>query len=208
MKRKSSKKKSKKKKAQEKNSNRFGYARQKKEPVPEHLIVNWQEFKKFFNELLIRYKSNIAPLKYLSRGLKDKAQAFVEEYNTQAALYDAVEKMIKSNFLNGRVRKYPFTASVYWLVECEHNFDRVLTGYFDNPPEQELTEQERRKKAEEERQQEAEERRRKNNEIDQQIREEQRRAREEAHANRATPEQLEEIFKNFKLPPLNNSKTH
>ena len=166
------------------------------------LYIDWDAFIAFFNDTLRRFGSNIPRLEFVSKGKKTQVQSLVNEYNTKQALMIAVEKMARSDFLNGRRKGRPFVASFAWLFEKEANFEKVLNGYYDNPPEVDPTEEEKRKQAEEQRQREAEERKRKNNEIDQQIKAEQRRAREEAHAHRATPEQLEEIFKNFKLPPL------
>ena len=170
------------------------------------IIIDYEEFIRFYNATLKDCNSNISPIIWISKGKRSQITNLVRQYGSLRALLIAVEKMAKSDLCNGRIKteKYPngLLGSLAWLTSKEEIFSDVLLGKYDNPPEKQPTEDEKRKQAEEERQQEAEERRRKNLEIDQQIREEQRRAREEAHANRATPEQLEEIFKNFKLPPL------
>ena len=175
----------------------------------EDLRIDVDAFLKFFNDTLQREKSSIPTAEFVSPGYGRRIQALANAYNSKTVLVIAVQKMARSDFLNGRVKgrawNKPFIASLIWLLESDENFNKVLNGYYDNPPPVALTEDEKRQQAEELRQREAEERRRKNLEIDRQIREEQRRAREEAHANRATPEQLQEIFEKNKPDWLKKS---
>ena len=205
MKRKRSKKKSIKEKAEKKNDDNHRSC-VSSNSTKMNLKIDWEAFIVFFNNTLKKYGSVIQPLKYISHGKKSQLQEIVNEYGTKGILVDAVVNMARSDLCNGKVKsnKFPngLIGSFAWLTSSEKILEKAVNGYYDNPPEIDPTEEEKRKQAEEERQREAEERRRRNNEIDRQIREEQRRAREEAHAHRATPEELEEIFKNFRLPPL------
>ncbi len=167
--------------------------------------VDW--FVSFWNEQRQVYGARLRKLILISGKQKGMLRRRQARYGKEA-MREFVINLMKSDFANCRDgQQHPSSLSFYL---DKMRFPLVVQGRYNDlePEDRPLTEDEKRKQAEEERQREAEERRRKNLEIDQQIREEQRRAREEAHANRATPEQLEEIFKNFKLPPLNNSKTH
>ncbi len=161
--------------------------------------VDW--FIHFWNQKRVQYQSRLPKLLLITKGQKDEVRKNQARWGIDI-VRQAVINVMTSDVINARTGKR-FVFSLDWMLSKEY-FPLVAQGKYNDlaPEDRPLTEQERRKQAEEERQREAEERRRKNLEIDQQIREEQRRAREEAHANRATPEQLDEIFKNFKLPPL------
>ena len=163
--------------------------------------VDW--FMQYWNRKRIEYNARLPELLLLTRKQKSQLRRRQARYGIDA-MRMFVDNLMTSNFANCRDGKQHPSCLEFYL-EC-HRFPKVVQRTYNDlaPEDRPLTEQERRKQAEEERQREAEERRRKNLEIDQQIREEQRRAREEAHANRATPEQLDEIFKNFRLPPLKN----
>ena len=168
----------------------------------QELKIDWPAFIAWINNTLDKYKSTIPRVDYITIGYQHRIQGIVNAYGSKKVVTTAVEKLARSDFLNGRVKGVKRRFTVIWLFKHDENFEEVRSGAYDNPIEPELSEAEKRQQAEEQRQREAEERRRRNNEIDRQIKAEQRRAREEAHAHRATPEELEEIFKNFKLPPL------
>ena len=168
----------------------------------QELKIDWPAFIVWVNNTLDKYKSTIPRIEFITPGYQHRIQGIVNAYGSKKVVETAVEKLARSDFLNGRVKGVRRRFTVIWLFKHDENFEEVRSGSYDNPIEPELTEDEKRKRAEELQQREAEERRRKNLEIDRQIREEQRRARKEAHANRATPEQLQEIFENFRLPPL------
>ena len=158
----------------------------------EDLRIDYDAFLRFFNETLRREKSSIPQCLNLSAGYCHRLQALVNEYNTKTVLMTAVRKMARSDFLNGRVKSKswnkPFLASLIWLVHSDDNFAKVLNGYYDNPEDVKTAEELRL---------EAEARR-----IEEEEREAKRRQREYDEAHRATPEELEKIFAEFKLPPL------
>ena len=112
----------------------------------EKLKIDWPSFICFFNATLHRHGSHIAPIEFMSKGKKSRVQAIVNYYGSKQALVMAVEKMARSDFLNGRVKgngwTRPFIASFIWLTESDEHFERVLNGYYDNPPAAELTPEE------------------------------------------------------------------
>ena len=171
----------------------------------EDLRIDYDAFLRFFNETLRREKSSIPQCLNLSAGYCHRLQALVNEYNTKTVLMTAVRKMARSDFLNGRVKSKswnkPFLASLIWLVHSDDNFAKVLNGYYDNP-EDVKTAEELRLEAEAQRKAKAEEQRQEARRIEEEEREAKRRQREYDEAHRATPEELEKIFAEFKLPPL------
>ena len=205
MKRKSSKKKSNKKETEENSRYVTGFVVDENSRRNHDLYINWPEFIKFCNYAVEYYHSSIAKLEYVSPGFKSWVQQIVNKWNTKKALKDAVVKMLKSDFLNGRKKGVAtdrrFVASFYWLFHKEENFVKVLNGYYDNP-EDVKTAEEQRREAEEQRRLKAEEQRRKAAEIERQMREEQRRKREEMYANAAKGEELKRIWAEIQLPPL------
>ena len=114
----------------------------------EDLKIDWPSFISFYNAILRLHGSNIAPIEFLSKGKKSRLQAIVNSYGSKQALISAIEKMAQSDFLNGRVKgngwTRPFIASFIWLTESDDHFEKVLNGYYDNPPTQELTPEEQR----------------------------------------------------------------
>ena len=101
--------------------------------------VDWAAFIRFFNSSLSRYGSVIPPIEWLSKGKKSRVQALVNRWNSKKALQRAVEKMLQSDFLNGRIKGHYFLGSFHWLTESDDHFEKVLNGYYDNPPTAELT---------------------------------------------------------------------
>jgi len=109
------------------------------------LYIDWPSFIRFYNETLHKEGSTIEPLRYLSKGKKSRVQALVNRWNTKQALADAVVKMAKSDLLNGRCKgRLKWKASFIWLTESDDHFEKVLNGYYDNPPATELTPEEQR----------------------------------------------------------------
>lgn len=109
------------------------------------LYIHWPSFIRFFNETLHKEGSTIEPLRYLSKGKKSRVQALVNRWNTKQALVDAVVKMAKSDLLNGRCKgRLKWKASFIWLTESDDHFEKVLNGYYDNPPAAELSPEEQR----------------------------------------------------------------
>ena len=112
------------------------------------LKVDWPSFITFFNATLHRCSSCISPITFLSKGKKSRVQALVNNYGSKQALVTAIEKMARSDFLNGRVKgarsNRSFIASFIWLTESDDHFEKVLNGYYDNPPVAELTPEEQR----------------------------------------------------------------
>ena len=145
----------------------------------EDLKINWEAFIRFFNATLKLHGSNIRPIAYLSKGKKSRVQSLVNHWNTKQALVDAVVNMARSDFLNGRKKGYPFIASFIWLTESDDHFEKVLNGYYDNPPATELTPDEQRQLEAERYRQQLDARRAEARRIEEEIREEQRQRREE-----------------------------
>ena len=164
------------------------------ENQPEELKINWLSFVTFFNNLVVKLHSNCDPVNYLSKGMKARIQGLVNAWGTKQVLIDACEKMLRSDFLNGRRKGYPFKASLYWLVSSDEKFEKVLSGMFDNPPVQEQTLEERRKQAAEERAEAEKERKELAKSIDEQEHEALWKRMAENERNKATPEELERIF--------------
>ena len=132
-----------KKETKEENKELLVCADENSEKRSPKLYINWPSFIRFFNETLHKEGSSIEPLRYLSKGKKSRVQALVNRWNTKQALVDAVVKMAKSDLLNGRCKgRLKWKASFIWLTESDDHFEKVLNGYYDNPPVQELTPEE------------------------------------------------------------------
>ena len=144
MKEKRSKKESNKEEAKEEGHTGLDFAPLQQASPSEDLKINWEAFIRFFNATLKLHGSNIRPIAYLSKGKKSRVQSLVNHWNTKQALVDAVVNMARSDFLNGRKKGYPFIASFIWLTESDDHFEKVLNGYYDNPPATELTPDEQR----------------------------------------------------------------
>ena len=179
MKEKRSKKESNKEEAKEEGHTGLDFAPLQQASPSEDLKINWEAFIRFFNATLKLHGSNIRPIAYLSKGKKSRVQSLVNHWNTKQALVDAVVNMARSDFLNGRKKGYPFIASFIWLTESDDHFEKVLNGYYDNPPTQELTADEQRQREQERYRQQQDARRAEARRIEEEIREEQRQRREE-----------------------------
>ena len=182
MKEKRSKKESNKEEAKKEGRNVTVFASFSEAAAPqENLKIDWQSFIRFFNATLKLNGSNIRPIAYLSKGKKSRVQSLVNHWNTKQALVDAVVNMARSDFLNGRKKGYPFIASFIWLTESDDHFEKVLNGYYDNPPTTELTADEQRQLEQERYRQQLDARRAEARRIEEEILEEQRLRREREH---------------------------
>lgn len=181
MKEKRSKKESNKEKAEKKGGSTACFSREasgasQKEDKQANKI-NWVAFVKFLNSSLDMYDSQVCRVNYgLSRGQKSRIQRLANEWG-KPAIVDAIVRFAKSDVLNGRCASVRFwKASVFWLFERDEHFEKVLGGYYDNPPKKELTPGELKQLAEERRAALQET----NRALVRQIEEEERKKREEA----------------------------
>ena len=181
MKEKRSKKESNKEEAKKEGHTGLDFAPLQQASPSEDLKINWEAFIRFFNATLRLHGSNIRPIAYLSKGKKSRVQSLVNHWNTKQALVDAVVNMARSDFLNGRKKGYPFIASFIWLTESDDHFEKVLNGYYDNPPATELTPDEQRQLEQERYRQQQDARRAEARRIEEEILEEQRLRREREH---------------------------
>ena len=179
MKEKRSKKESNKEEAKQEGHTGLDFAPLQQASPSEDLKINWEAFIRFFNATLKLHGSNIRPIAYLSKGKKSRVQSLVNHWNTKQALVDAVVNMARSDFLNGRKKGYPFIASFIWLTESDDHFEKVLNGYYDNPPATELTPDEQRQLEQERYRQQQDARRAEARRIEEEEREQRERERDE-----------------------------
>ena len=179
MKEKRSKKESNKEEAKKEGHTGLDFAPLQQASPSEDLKINWEAFIRFFNATLKLHGSNIRPIAYLSKGKKSRVQSLVNHWNTKQALVDAVVNMARSDFLNGRKKGYPFIASFIWLTESDDHFEKVLNGYYDNPPATELTAEEQRQLEQERYRQQQDARRAEARRIEEEEREQRERERDE-----------------------------
>jgi len=179
MKEKRSKKESNKEEAKKEGHTGLDFAPLQQASPSEDLKINWEAFIRFFNATLKLHGSNIRPIAYLSKGKKSRVQSLVNHWNTKQALVDAVVNMARSDFLNGRKKGYPFIASFIWLTESDDHFEKVLNGYYDNPPTTELTADEQRQLEAERYRQQLDARRAEARRIEEEEREQRERERDE-----------------------------
>ena len=179
MKEKRSKKESNKEEAKQEGHTGLDFAPLQQASPSEDLKINWEAFIRFFNATLKLHGSNIRPIAYLSKGKKSRVQSLVNHWNTKQALVDAVVNMARSDFLNGRKKGYPFIASFIWLTESDDHFEKVLNGYYDNPPTTELTPEEQRQLEQERHRQQQDARRVEARRIEEEEREQRARERDE-----------------------------
>ena len=201
MKEKRSKKESNKEEAKEEGHTGLDFAPLQQASPSEDLKINWEAFIRFFNATLKLHGSNIRPIAYLSKGKKSRVQSLVNHWNTKQALVDAVVNMARSDFLNGRKKGYPFIASFIWLTESDDHFEKVLNGYYDNPPATELTPDEQRQLEQERYRQQQDARRAEARRIEEEIREEQRQRREERARGAVSYEEYQRMKQQGLLNP-------
>ena len=180
-------------------------AAQKSASPSDVLRIDWMAFIRFFNDMLRRHGSPIARIEFLSKGKKSRVQSIVNNYNTKQALVTAIEKMARSDFLNGRIQgarsNRAFIASFIWLTESDDHFEKVLNGYYDNPPAAELTPDEQRQLEQERYRQQQDARRAEARRIEEEIREEQRQRREERARGAVSYEEYQRMKQQGLLNP-------
>ena len=201
MKEKRSKKESNKEEAKQEGHTGLDFAPLQQASPSEDLKINWEAFIRFFNATLKLHGSNIRPIAYLSKGKKSRVQSLVNHWNTKQALVDAVVNMARSDFLNGRKKGYPCIASFIWLTESDDHFEKVLNGYYDNPPATELTPDEQRQLEAERYRQQQDARRAEARRIEEEIREEQRQRREERTRGAVSYEEYQRMKQQGLLNP-------
>ena len=183
MKEKRSKKESNKEEAKKEGTEVLEFAAPKKASLRDDLKIDWPSFVRFFNTTLQRHGSSIAPISYLSKGKKSRIQALVNRWGTKQVLVIAVENMAHSDLLNGRVPRVKFKGSFIWLTESDDHFEKVLNGYYDNPPATELTADEQRQLEQERYRQQQDARRAEARRIEEEERERRERERDERARN-------------------------
>ena len=193
MKEKSSKKESNKEEAKQEGHTGLDFAPRQQASPSEDLKINWDAFIRFFNATLRLHGSAIRPITYLSKGKKSRVQSLVNHWNTKQALVDAVVNMARSDFLNGRKKGYPFIASFIWLTESDDHFEKVLNGYYDNPPTAELTADEQRQLEQERYRAQQDARRAEARRIDEEERERRERERDERAKNCVSYEEYQRL---------------
>ena len=204
MKEKRSKKESNKEEAKQEGHTGLDFAPLQQASPSEDLKINWEAFIRFFNATLKLHGSNIRPIAYLSKGKKSRVQSLVNHWNTKQALVDAVVNMARSDFLNGRKKGYPFIASFIWLTESDDHFEKVLNGYYDNPPATELTPDEQRQLEAERYRQQQDARRAEARRIEEEEREQRERERDERARGAVSYEEYQRMKQQGLLNPLNS----
>ena len=204
MKEKRTKKESNKEEAKKEGRNVTAFGGSFEEATPrEDLKIDWAAFVRYFNETLRRHGSHIAQVEFLSKGKKSRIQCIVNRYGTKKALLTAIEKMARSDFLNGRVKgadsQRSFLASFIWLTESDDHFEKVLNGYYDNPPEQELTPEEQRQLEQERYRAQQEARRAEVRRIDEEERARREAERDSWAQTSCTYEEYQRMLKNGQL---------
>ena len=193
---KESNKESKKKETKEENKELLVCAVENAEKRNPMLYIDWPSFIRFYNDTLHKEGSTIEPLRYLSKGKKSRVQALVNRWNTKQALAEAVVKMAKSDLLNGRCKgRLKWKASFIWLTESDDHFEKVLNGYYDNPPAAELTPEEQRQLEQERYKAREAERRAQARRIEDEERERRARERDERARNGVSYEQYQRLKK-------------
>ena len=174
-------------------------AAQKTASPSDVLRIDWTAFIRFFNDTLRRHGSYISPIEFLSKGKKSRVQAMVNQWGTKKVLVVAVDRMARSDFLNGRCPKYRFVGSFHWLTSNNEIFEKVLNGYYDNPPTQELTPEEQRQIEAERYRQQQDARRAEVRRIDEEERLRREREREERAKHCVSYEEYQRMKQNGEL---------
>jgi hypothetical protein len=178
-----------------------------REFIMEELKIDWPAFTRFYNATLKLHGSAIPPLTVITKGKRVQIQRIVNALGTKQVLVDAVVNMARSDFLNGRKKGYPFIASFIWLTESDDHFEKVLNGYYDNPPAAELTPDEQRQLEAERYRQQQDARRAENLAIEERIRAEERQRRNAMSHGCVTYEQYLAMKKAPYGPPRGTIET-
>ena len=170
----------------------------------ERLFIDWPEFIRFFNATLKKYGSVIEPIQYVTEGKKKHVQRIVDSIGTKQVLIDAVVNMAKSDLCNARVRnkRLPkgLIGSFTWLTYSDERIINMANGDYNPLPEQAPTAAELRQQRADEREEARRERERIAREEYEREHERMAKERERWAQEAATPEQIREIMKGFRLP--------
>ncbi len=174
--------------------------------MEDELKIDYEQFILWVAQTLKRYGSVIPIPKFISNGKRSQISRLVNSAGSKKLLMEAIVNMAKSDFLNGRRRDKwcptGFVASLPWLLANDERIFDVANGKFDNPPEQPPTAAELRAQAEEERRLREEQRREESRRIEAEERERKRRERDAMFAGAVHGEELEKIWAQISLPPL------
>ena len=172
--------------------------KKEKSSLRKDIKIDWAAFIRYYNDSLKRYGSVIPRIEWLSKGKKSRVQALVNRWESKKVMLVAIEKMMQSDFLNGRIKGHYFLGSFHWLTESDDHFEKVLNGYYDNPPATELTADEQRQLEAERYRQQQDARRAEARRIEEEEREQQRlrreREREEWERHKPTTDDLKRIL--------------
>ena len=163
-------------------------------PLRKEIKIDWAAFIRYFNDSLKRYGSVIPRIEWLSKGKKSRVQALVNRWESKKVMLVAIEKMMQSDFLNGRIKGHYFLGSFHWLTESDDHFEKVLNGYYDNPPAAELTPEEQRQLEQERYRQQQAERRAEARRIEEEEHERMARQRDERQKHRASLDEIKQIL--------------
>jgi len=123
------------------------HARTKGRPSKDRLDanrINWTAFVNYFNSVMDFHNSTICRIHCgLGAGQKRRLQYLANEWG-KGALVKAITMMAASDVCNGRCPRVRWKASLHWLIGSNENFEKVLNGYYDNPPPVELSPEEER----------------------------------------------------------------
>lgn len=156
--------------------------------------INWTSFVKYFNSTMEMHNSSICRINFgLSRGSKARLQYIANQWG-KAELARAINKMAASDVCSGRCPAIRFwKASLFWLIKSDENFEKVLGGFYDNPPEAKPSEEEQRRREAEQRRQDAQRLRALAREIDEQESERRDRERTERAIGACTYEEYQRL---------------
>ena len=173
--------------------------RTKDEPLTVVTKEDLDRFVDIFNEEMIRTSAVIPTVDILTALAERQLRYLMQRYPMQK-LEAMVEKGAASTFLNGGGRR-GFRADIEWLTR-EQNFNNVVNGKYDDVPDDRRWRDpaEERQLLIEKRRKEEHERRLRNLEIEEEERERKRQQRDWDAAHAATPEQVEAILADIKMP--------
>lgn len=93
---------------------------------------NYAEFRDFFNKTLTEHGSRISTVRKIDERRKNVLHARMMDYGIDA-LYEVVEKVVKSKFLNGGSSK-GWRADFDWIFGPD-NFRKIIEGKYDDREE-------------------------------------------------------------------------
>jgi putative sterol carrier protein len=169
-------------------------AREYPTDLPLELVAeaDLQYFVEIFNGEMCRMQAAIPAIDTLDSVCRHQLRTLLRKY-PMAKLEKMARMAAESDFLNGGGQR-GFKADMEWLTR-EANFLKVINGKYNNIPAHR-----RRHDVAEERRARQEALQRPNREIEEEERELRRQQRERWAQEAATPEQIREIMKEFRLP--------